>query len=348
MGQIINWQNLDWDNHDGINLAMINDFTRNRFYDNILRDKVQDRDCIDIGFGTGLLSILAVKHGARSVTAVESNYDRYLLGLEIIQRCGLEDRIRLLNLRYQHMMPLYVDNPVFFSETVNGSLWQEGLFNSLPRQTGVEFLPGEYFLEIYCVSCSDSFAAGLMKKSKPSNFFDPGIDVDLNFCKVVNDLRNTCLDIDDISEYHDSISDGFHVLDNTQSTPWGPKPWTRLLEPAQSWHCRYGIDVYNMSCCINDDRGEIIDPIDFNATHITLNIPTNANETLILIPRVGVRHGESVLYLDQGHWGATDSPALVKNKQQVILKHDLSTGAISWHDTETSDVPPISEYQSKL
>jgi predicted RNA methylase len=106
---------IDWNNHDGVNLGMINDFVRNQFYDRVISRYVQDQDCTDIGFGTGLLSMLALKHGARHIRAFESDTDRYQLGCEIIKQLGLHNRIELLNEQYDHY---YQPTPITFTETV--------------------------------------------------------------------------------------------------------------------------------------------------------------------------------------------------------------------------------------
>ena len=141
-------ERIDWQNHDGVNLGMINDFVRNQFYDRIIGRYVQDQNCTDIGFGTGLLSMLALKHGAKHIRAFESDLDRFQLGSEIINRLGLQDRIELINERYDN---LYHPTPITFTETVNGNLWWEGLWNSLPCDDKSIFLPGEYFLELWAV-----------------------------------------------------------------------------------------------------------------------------------------------------------------------------------------------------
>jgi predicted RNA methylase len=54
---------VDFENHDGVYLSMLNDVARNHFYDQILTE-VRNQHCVEIGFGTGLLSMLALKHGA--------------------------------------------------------------------------------------------------------------------------------------------------------------------------------------------------------------------------------------------------------------------------------------------
>jgi predicted RNA methylase len=51
---------VDFENHDGVYLSMLNDVARNQFYDQVLT-QVRDHDCVEIGFGTGLLSMLALK-----------------------------------------------------------------------------------------------------------------------------------------------------------------------------------------------------------------------------------------------------------------------------------------------
>ena len=68
---------IDWYNHDGVNLSMINDFMRNQFYDRVLSKHVTNQNCTDVGFGTGLLSMIALKHGATHVRAFEVDYHRY-------------------------------------------------------------------------------------------------------------------------------------------------------------------------------------------------------------------------------------------------------------------------------
>ena len=115
---------VDFENHNGVYLPMINDVARNQFYDSILHE-VQDQDCIEIGFGTGFLSMLALKHGARSIVAYESDPERYQLGCEVIKILKLQDRITLLNQRYTH--DCNHNATVIFTETVDDNIWGEGI-----------------------------------------------------------------------------------------------------------------------------------------------------------------------------------------------------------------------------
>lgn len=70
---IINNMKINWLSDDGVNLLMINDVPRNAFYSKILSKNVQGKKCCDVGFGTGMLSILALKHGATSIIAYEKD-----------------------------------------------------------------------------------------------------------------------------------------------------------------------------------------------------------------------------------------------------------------------------------
>jgi hypothetical protein len=173
---------VDFENHDGVYLSMLNDISRNQFYDQILTE-VHDQHCVEIGFGTGLLSMLALKHGARSIVAYESDPDRYRLGCEVIRVLKLQDRITLINRRYDHTCEH--GQTIVFTETVDDNIWGEGLYNSLPRQPGQQFLPGQYFLEIYAVPISADIASSLIQAHE-KNYFSPGVDIDSRFVSYVN------------------------------------------------------------------------------------------------------------------------------------------------------------------
>jgi 2-polyprenyl-3-methyl-5-hydroxy-6-metoxy-1,4-benzoquinol methylase len=50
---------------------MLNDTKRNTAYDECIRKHVGGKIVLDVGSGTGLLSLLAERHGARHITSVE-------------------------------------------------------------------------------------------------------------------------------------------------------------------------------------------------------------------------------------------------------------------------------------
>ena len=314
---------IDFDNHDGVNRPMINDFMRNQFYDSILRENVKDQHCIDIGFGTGLLSILAIKYGAKSIVAYESDNARYQLGKEVINRLGLSNQITLLNDRFNYtLLDQYPNVTVVFSETVNGNLWQEGLFNSLPRQKKVNFLPSKYFLEIYACVVPDSFAQGLINP-RPSSGFNPGIDIDVNFVNLINEIGFP-------GNYVTNTTPATALtrLDPGVDTEWEWIPYLRLCVNNGSLVAGYYLDANDISINFIND---ITTSIDFTQQQLQLTVDTAPwrDSSVILVPRVGMQHNSHRLMLDTGHWGPTLDPVIVTRPLgNITITHNFYNGRI--------------------
>ena len=319
--------NLDWINHDGINLPMINDFMRNQFYDTILRYNVKDRHCLDIGFGTGLLSILALGHGAKSIVAYESDPDRYRLGCEIIKQMGLENKITLMHQRYRYSDFEKHNAEIVFTETVNGELWNEGLWQSLPRQPGIQFLPGIYYLDIVAVEISRSFATELIQEVRREQYFAPGIDIDARFIECVNSFSKT------INSNAVPCRDGITKISNID-TVWGWMPYMRLAQYNGKPIAGYAVDAVENTITVTDKSGTRTSAIDFKNNQFTLDIDTTGwqDRCLLLVPRVGMRHGDASLILDTGHWGPVPNPVVIKNiKNNIKIVHNIHNGYIDYN-----------------
>jgi hypothetical protein len=296
---------IDWHNHDGVNLPMINDFMRNQFYDRVLSRHVAGKHCTDVGFGTGLLTMIALKHGAAHVRAFESDYHRYHLGVEIIRRLDLGSQIELINDRYDHN---HTPTSITFSETVNGNLWWEGLWNSLPVGAETKFLPGEYFLELWATVVPDAFAQGLTKIGQTQQYFSPGVELDYKFIDVVNSFRNAQ------SPMAQSLPNGIVHFERQQETDWGWIPYMRAVQ-AGSVIARYSAS--NTS----------------NIEEFVLEVDTQPwkNQTVLIVPRMGMQQDTDRLYLDTGHWGPGENPVLlVCPQQRLVVKHSVKTGIITY------------------
>lgn len=315
---------IDWHNHDGVNLAMINDFVRNQFYDRIIQANVQDCDVLDIGFGTGLLSMLALRHGARHITAYESDPDRFVLGTEIIARLGLGNKINLINDRFYHDYLDQYPKHVIVTETVNGNLWQEGLFNSLPRKICRSFLPGKYFLNIYAVEIPSVFAAGLGQDAVQPKQFTPGVDLDPEFVQTVNSFYGV-----DSSQTTESLPTLKHI-DPHVDTNWGWIPYMRCNADAHVI-ARYVLNAENLLIQTIAPLLSTKLEIDFNAVEHQIPVYINTKGSLLLYPRVGMKHDTHTLFLDQGHWGPTLSPVVITNYTgNLVITHNLHNGDIKY------------------
>ena len=125
LSQIISWKATH--HHDfsmGTHWNMLVDHPRNQFYDELLKE-CKDKVVIDVGFGAGILSMLALKHGAKIVYAYEMVHQTYLLGKHIIESLGLEDKIILIHDKFfKSMGP---DNALIIHEIIGGAIWDETL-----------------------------------------------------------------------------------------------------------------------------------------------------------------------------------------------------------------------------
>jgi hypothetical protein len=292
---------VDFENHDGVYLSMLNDVSRNHFYDQILT-QVRDQHCVEIGFGTGLLSMLALKHGARSIVAYESDPDRYRLGCEVIKVLKLQDRVTLINQRYDHTCEH--NQTVVFTETVDDNIWGEGLYNSLPRKSGRQFLPGQYFLEIHAVPISAAIANSLIQAHE-ENHFSPGVDVDPRFVSYVNLLLS--------KKYNKPVKSKVGLPEGvTELTP---------MPTYIDWTTK---NTYAGQYVVDANAPFVDDPIR------QLQVDT-VKQPVLIVPRAGMQHGSERLYLDTGHWKPSANPAVINApNSQVIVEHDFHTGKITY------------------
>lgn len=77
---------------------MLKDTVRTRAYQNAIEGNpfdFKDKIVMDIGCGTGILSIFAARAGAKHVYAIE-NAEIALYAVEIIKRNGLSDKITVI------------------------------------------------------------------------------------------------------------------------------------------------------------------------------------------------------------------------------------------------------------
>jgi len=199
---------LDWQFDNGITIGLLADPQRNRFYDRMLSRTVKDKNCVDIGFGTGLLSFLAIKHGARHVTAFEINYERFLLGQYLIEKMELQDRITLHNLRFESgFIP---DNcELIFQEIFDQEFWADGLAFCVAGHT-LPVLPGRYRTEFFICEitedqCQHFLNPDLSMSPAQQNLITPAI---------VNALKNE----NKFKFYNQSFlsNSGAQIIDNFQ------------------------------------------------------------------------------------------------------------------------------------
>lgn len=149
----MNEQKHDWINNDGINIYMISEAPRNQFYEAAIKDAVPGKNCIDIGFGTGLLSYIALKYNPKHITAYEINKERYELGKYLINKFGLQDKITLVNQKFDKATCITDEHDVIFHEVVGSRIWDDGLYLHFNNSTAI--VPATYRCDFYAVDVRD-------------------------------------------------------------------------------------------------------------------------------------------------------------------------------------------------
>lgn len=128
--RVANWVVERW------HFIMLNDSNRNLLYQKAIQKAVQSgcRNVLDIGTGTGILSMFAKQAGASSVYACELSKTMYELACEVVAANHLDGEIKLLHMKsldieVQKHIPERVSLVV--TETVDSGLFGEGIVESL-------------------------------------------------------------------------------------------------------------------------------------------------------------------------------------------------------------------------
>jgi predicted RNA methylase len=115
-------ETINWFEDDGTNIGMLNDNGRNAFYDHALQIIARDKTVVDIGAGTGYLTALAIKHGAKHVTAVEASPKRCQFLKSMIEKLGYQDKVTVINENY---LKTDIHSDVVVSETIGAHIFNE-------------------------------------------------------------------------------------------------------------------------------------------------------------------------------------------------------------------------------
>lgn len=87
-------------------------------------DVSKARRILDIGSGTGLITIMLAQRCGAEITAIESDYESFVETCENVKRCHWSDRIKVIHTDLQNFenetqkFDLIVTNPPFFSDSL--------------------------------------------------------------------------------------------------------------------------------------------------------------------------------------------------------------------------------------
>lgn len=128
--RVANWLVERW------HFIMLNDRKRNMIYNAAIQKAVclGSKSVLDIGAGTGILSMFAKKAGAQSVYACELSKTMYELACDVVAANKMEAGIKLLHMKSLDIeIPKHIPERVSLvvTETVDAGLFGEGIVESL-------------------------------------------------------------------------------------------------------------------------------------------------------------------------------------------------------------------------
>ncbi|NWX01071.1 ANM9 methyltransferase, partial [Caloenas nicobarica] len=128
--RVANWLVERW------HFIMLNDAKRNLTYLKAIENAVRSgcKSVLDIGTGTGILSMFAKKAGAPYVYACELSKTMYELARDVVSANNMEREIKLLHLKSLDIeIPKHIPERVSLvvTETVDAGLFGEGIVESL-------------------------------------------------------------------------------------------------------------------------------------------------------------------------------------------------------------------------
>jgi len=342
-------RSIDWFNDDGINIGMISDVSRNKFYNSALKE-TKNKKCIDVGFGTGLLSIMALKNGAIKILAYEKNELRYHIGKSIIEKLNLSDRIDLINESFIYDENVHKDYEIIFHEIIGCDLYNEGvkvLINTntktIPSSMGTDF----YFLPIDENKFNEFDEVKIHNNKLFKEFNDlytaikdpswPECNNYSDFFNLPDYIKQECIDdfnLNPISLTGEfSINTGISDMEDYENVINQCVTFWQEINTTKSSH--------TVSESINYDSSDLIvfNNIDFNqklfnTEYIDNIIPSSklTEKYYYVKCRHYLEHNQNRIYLEDNHWGSgMYSNSIIKNTgNDLIIRQYYDDGKIKY------------------
>ncbi len=178
-------------------IVMLNDKARNQFYEKMFKRNLKGGKVLDVGFGTGFTTLLALKHGASSVDAYEQKIGRYEMGKELIQKLGYEKKINIINARFYDYL-LKNGYECMVHEVMGENIWGEYMYYIL-KNINIPVFPNVYRLDIRSFPLVQNYDT--VAKYTNSNHYSPmQIDMGVDFSDNIKSIKEEVLN-DNLSDF---------------------------------------------------------------------------------------------------------------------------------------------------
>ena len=348
-------------------ISMMNDTLRNQFYDQILTE-VTGKRCLEIGFGAGLLSLIALNHRPKHIVAVERNHHAYELGKYLIKKLGLTNQITLLNEQVDSSFIDPAEFDIVYHEVVGDGMWDENLF--LHIDTDVPFIPSTYACDFYACEVSVDEFSNLYNYREPisdnekfqhwyNNIKDPSWpdvqELD-DFDLLPDDIKVECI------EQFDFVKEKFQFPQINEKFIPGVDVNIDYINEIQNLvtieNSKNNAEIINknmlnenkflsrgkkvLSVEVNQHSKKILSTdhnnittttsIDFTKKFIDLTIDRLAlPETSLIIPVFSMKHREHTMILSDGHWPHCGDYAIVKpGVNDITVRQHFNANGIEY------------------
>jgi hypothetical protein len=321
---------------------MIEDYLRNQFYDQMLSEIVTGKNCIEVGFGTGILSFLALKYSPKHITAYEADPIRYQLGKHLIEKCGVQDQITLINKEF-FASDIASDNDLIFHEILGVKLWDEEvqkIFN-----TQVPIFPNKFITEYYIAEVDLTLVSQIIQEKNNiqcKEWYKSIKDYTWPECYSFEDIKNLpdhilkeCVDVFGFDKDHginlvkynpgieidtnfqqeiehllnavvkNQIDGEIYSLSNFENTPIFSELDLTVDQTTKLATCTIDHNARTISYDY-DYKESHTQPFDLNAPFVDLTIDLNRlkGRCWYILPKHGIAQGENkILLTNCRHWG---------------------------------------------
>ena len=180
--------------HFYIHEEMLKDTVRTRAYQRAIEDNPEDfkdKIVLDIGCGTGILSIFAARAGAKHVYAIEFA-EIALFAEEIIKRNGLSDKITVIKCKMEEITLPVPQVDIIISEWMGYFLLYESMLDSVLWARDKYLVKGGKILPDKCCIYLAALEDGEYKSSK-KNFWNDVYGVNMS-CMSPTVMREPLID----------------------------------------------------------------------------------------------------------------------------------------------------------
>lgn len=309
-------EDFDWFKNNGIYMPMINDTGRNVAYKAAIERVAPGSVVCDIGTGTGLLSILAAKAGAKKVYSIEMDPGRANYATEMFDRLGL-DNVKVIQKNFFSCNREHIPDDIdyFISETIGNPIFNENIvdLSKHAKQWGGTFIPGK--IEVTAEVYRNHPILPLVYAESEAFEFQPDVTIDKTFEKTIN---NT------FQEKHpaDSTLYRFNMINNLfQQLPSFKTDRIDLKFDSIYKHTPFVVDLNDPNIDVNQIKFEIVHNIHES------NLPNHCmhNDFVIVLKWQAQMIDDIYMRVEDTIWG---SPA----KTILDRTRDKRKNVAIWYD----------------